>query len=293
MEYAGFYTILDPFKSDNTSGGPQTYKNIIKYVESFGINVKVVTPGDEFINPNEFKFNIYQDLFNDPVGSKWFTPEEYKVLGDSSKRFAVSECGYTACTTSPYADTTFDGTFVQKISRPIFEKSHKIITASPLHSRTISKLMGDLSGDFYAYLAEVDFENFKNTNQERTISVLTVGAMNHWKGTDLCCEKYGEDLVVAGYGDHNVLKNNSKFMGKVKHEDMPQLFNISKTYTHLPRWKEPFSISTAEAFLCGCLVDVNENVGAMSFGKDLSNTEVYVESANDFKQMIKENFIDY
>ena len=290
MSQVGFFTILDPFKSDNTSGGPQAYKNIIRHIESLGYSVNVITPESEYRSPSEFSFNVYQYIFNDPGGSPWFSMDQLREMGSTKTPYMFSECAYTACTTSPYGDTRYKGQDLSPISRNLMIGARRFITASPLHGENISRLIGHDLKNFYHYLCEVDTERFKNLNQDREIEYITVGAMNIWKGTDFVCQKYGRDLTVIGYGHEGLLVNNANFVGKIPHEETHTWYNKSKNFVHLPNWKESFSITTAEASLCGCKVITNENVGANSFNKDLSNPDTYKESGEDFKEMLLNEF---
>ena len=287
MSKAYFYTIIDPLESDNTSGGPQAAKSIISNVENCGYSVEIITPKTSFLEPENSSFNIYHDMFNDPHGSSWFTSDQIRRLKYTSTPFFFSECAYTACTTSPYGDTSFGGQNLIPLTSYLMKKAVKFITASPMHGKTIEGFVGSPLKNIYPYLVEVNTRIFKEKGIKKDIEYLTVGAMNKWKGTDIACKKYGDELVVIGYGDVNLIKNNASFIGKIPNEDLVDWYNRSKNFVHLPTWKESFSITTAEAFLCGCNVIVNENVGAMSFNEDLSNPDTYKKSVSLFKEMVE------
>lgn len=290
MAQVYFYTILDPFESDNTSGGPQAYKNIIKNIEYCGYNVEVITPKNPFKDPNTSSFNVYQDIFNDPFGSPWFEPHQYDQLLNAKPQFIVSECAYTCCTTAPYGDLSQPGTDLTPTSRPFFERAKKVITASPMHGENLAKLLNIDRRNFYDYLVELEVDRFKNEGLDRDIEYLTVGAMNHWKGTDVVCNKFGKDLTVIGYGDASLISSGANFIGKVAHEEMDHWYNRAKNFVHLPQWKESFSITAAEASLCGCNILLNENVGAQSFNEDLSDPTTYIKSGQKLQEMITNEF---
>lgn len=287
-----FYTIINPFDSDNTSGGPQAAKNIIRHIESLGNNVEVVTPLTEFKDPNDSDFNVYQDIFNDPIGSKWFSIDQYSELLNSSKPFAMSECAYTACTTAPYGDEKNPTQNIREFTRPFFVKATKVITASPMHGNEIAKKLGIQTSNFYDYLCEVDTELFRSEGKNRDIENITVGAINYWKGSDTIASVLKEKIHFVGYGEINlILEHGSKYLGKIAHDQMPELYNRSSHFVHLPRWKESFSITACEAALCGCHLLLNDNVGALSFDKDLTSVETYHESGVNFRDMIEKTFV--
>ena len=285
-----FYTILDPSNSDNTSGGPQAANSIIRNVESCGYTVDIITPRTEFKSPSSSAFNIYHDMFNDPDGSPWFNLEQISELSNTKTPYLFSECAYTACNTAPYGDLNYSGQSLIHLSGDIMKNAVKFITASPLHGKTIEGYLGSKLDNLYPYLVEVDFEKFTEKGVQKDIEYITVGAMNPWKGTYDVCEKYGKDLTVVGYGDPSLVNSNANFVGKIPNADLPDWYSRSKNFVHMPRWKESFSITTAEASLCGCNVIVNENVGAMSFNEDLSNPETYLNSVGKFKEMIVKEF---
>ena len=290
MDNVYFYTIIDPSGSDNTSGGPQAANSIIKNVEMCGYNVEIITPQMPFKSPENSAFNIYHDMFNDPLGSPWFSIEQIRELKYTATPYLFSECAYTACNTGPYGDMSHGGENITPFTGELMKRATKFITASPMHGRTIEEFLGTKLNNLYPYLVEVDFNRFKNLSLERDIEYITVGAMNPWKGTSDVCKKYGEKLTVIGYGDHNLVGGDSNFLGKIPNEDLPSWYNRAKNFAHLPRWKESFSITTAEASLCGCNIEVNENVGAVSFNEDLSDPDTYIKSTENFRDMIKKEF---
>jgi glycosyltransferase involved in cell wall biosynthesis len=290
MAHVYFYTVIDPSGSDNTSGGPQAANSIIRNIEACGYEVEIITPRMEFKRPENSAFNVYHDMFNDPGGSPWFNAEEVRLLKYTETPYLFSECAYTACNTAPYGDLSYGGQDLIPLTGDLMKKAVKFITASPLHGATIESYLGSPLKNLYPYLVEVDAAKFKNLNIDRDIEYITVGAMNPWKGTRVACEKYGKDLTVIGYGDDNLIANGSNFVGKIMNNELPSWYNRSKNFVHLPQWKESFSITTAEAYLCGCNVLVNDNVGAMSFNEDLSDPDTYNNSTEKLQKMIAKEF---
>jgi glycosyltransferase involved in cell wall biosynthesis len=291
MSTVGFYTVIDPRSSDNTSGGPQTAKNIIRYIKECGYTVDVITPTLGFVDPSSYTFNVYQDVFNDPDGSPWFAHEQMNEMLHTDIPFLFSECSLTACTTAPYADLKAEGTDISPFSSQFMSKAVKFIVASPKHGIDIENWCDTTFDNIYPYLFEVDTKKFKNLSLSRNIEYLTVGTLNKYKGTDLVIAEYGDmGLKIVGYGETPAHQTKAEYLGKIPNENLPNIYNKSKNFVHFPRCKESFGIAVAEAALCGCNLIVNENVGAMSFGVDLSDPNIYKESADNFRTMIENEF---
>ena len=65
------------------------------------------------------------------------------------------------------------------------------------------------------------------------------------------------------------------YLGPVPYDQVPIYMNRAKNFVFLPRWPEPQGRVVAEAALCGCNIIGNENVGALSFGADLTDPSYY------------------
>lgn len=287
MKQVNFYTIIDPYKKTPfMGGGPETYRQIINNIEECGFKVNLILPSSPWISPEDCNFFILQDIFNDPIGSQWFKNDQYLEFLSSSKPFIFSECAYTACTTEPYAINSYGtisyGSDLSKFSRQFMLKARLVLTTSPLHKSEIETHIGYKLNNAYCYLQEVDTSRFYNQNlKNRDIPYLYAGACTWAKGFDLVVKEYKDKgLFIAG--DIN----------PIPPEKMPEIYNRTKNFVHLPRWKEPFSRTVAEASLCGCKIIGNSNIGAYSYGKDLSNPNIYQESKEDFISIIKKKFCE-
>ena len=284
-----FYTVIDPTGNDGTSGGPQTALNIINNIESLGFSVSICTPGGEFKDPNKSSFNIYHDIFNDPGGSFWFTIDDQSSLLNSKAPYIFSECAYTGCTTKPYGDDLYEISPLSNLTRQFIASAKVSMFASPLHRDEFERFINQPIDNCFLYAREIDTKKFNNLGVDRDIEYFTVGAMNHWKGTDIVVSQYKDQgLHIAGYG--STAFAGVVDLGTVPHDDLPEIYNRTKNFVHLPRWNEAFGRTVAEAALCGCNIIGNENVGALSYGKDLSDPSFYSNSKNLFIQMIKDNF---
>lgn len=282
------YTIIDGSNGDpSNGGGNQTQQNIIDNIKTAGYSVEIVTPKTQFINPDNSNLNIYENIFNDPQGQiGWFTGEQYMELLSTNIPYLFCESGYTAVTTKPYGSKDDDD--IIKLSVKFFLKAKKVILGSPLHQQEIERMIQHMLPRAYLYLREIDTNHFCNKKYDRDIEYLHVGAFNHWKGTDLVLERYNnKGLILAGYGQLPKDIGQAKYIGHIPFEVLPQIYSRAKNYVHIPRWKEIFSRTVAEASLCGCNIISNNNVGALSYKLDLSDPQIYKDSKTQFIDMIK------
>lgn len=286
----GLYTIIDPFKTDKSSGGgSQAAINVIDVFGICGVNVDVITPESQFVEPDKFDVCLYLDIFNDPLGSKWFTMAQYEPLLNTNTPFFVFENAYTCCTTEPYGWTNPEKANLAPFSKRFAIKARKFIFVSPLHKQTTERLLGvTLDHNSYEYFQFIDTELFKTNNKSgRPIKYLYVGAINYYKGIDILCQKYGKELTIAGYGDTNMINNGAQYLGHLKLQDLPQVYNLTQNYVFEPRWKETFSRTVCEAALCGCNILGNSNIGVLSYNRDITNPQTYKDGQEDFIRMLK------
>jgi glycosyltransferase involved in cell wall biosynthesis len=72
-------------------------------------------------------------------------------------------------------------------------------------------------------------------------------------------------FVLAGWTDNHCLNflartvPNVEYIGTIKYEKMPDLYNKYKTFFYTPNLNEPFCRSVAEAISCGMQLISNEN----------------------------------
>ena len=285
-----FYTIIDPTRKGNIGGGETTNKYIIQHLENMGFVVQIITPQTPFLDPDKAELNVYADIFNDPMGKNgWFTGTQYLSLLRTERPFLLSECAYTACTTLPYGfPFEKETTSLSRFSRQFMRRAKRVVLSSPLHKDGVEAFIQYELSNLYLYLREVDCNHFYDRKIERNINYLYVGAINGPKGVDEVMKKFGNDgLVIAGSGSLRIT-DNTQYLGYVDPKVLPILYSRTKNFVHLPKWKEPFGRTCAEAALCGCNLITNDNVGAMSWGKNLADPNIYAESGQAFEEMIKE-----
>lgn len=77
---------------------------------------------------------------------------------------------------------------------------------------------------------------------------------------------YASILSTSPYSEQ--LRDFQKFvlaMPEMNNESLVEYYNMFENFIHLPEWKEPTGRAFMEAYLCGCNVIGNENIGWYSY----------------------------
>lgn len=164
------------------------------------------------------------------------------------------------------------------------------IFLSPLHRKTISRIMGeDTIGAYFELRPTVDTALFKNQRRERDIENLFVGPLNEAKGLSNMRRHFPEGNIVV-IGPEN-MRDDDRFwyrVGQIEYRDMPTFMNRAKNFIFLPRWPEPMGRVVIEAALCGCNLVTNAKVGATSFDFDISDPKNLRGAADEFWERVEE-----
>lgn len=171
----------------------------------------------------------------------------------------------------------------RSLVREMYGRSVLNCFLSPLHRDTIQGLVGD-SAPSYVVRPLMDASAFRNEGRERDIDNLFVGVFGEAKGALRLKELFsqGEKLTVIGKVLDGVDVSFAEHLGFVDYAKLPEYFNRAKRFIFLPRWPEPLGRVVLEAALCGCELVLNENVGAASFGADMSDPSFYADAEEDF-----------
>jgi glycosyltransferase involved in cell wall biosynthesis len=291
---ANIYTIISPLSDDYyLSGGHTTGRDLINALKSAGYYVNVITPNDQFQEPEMADLCIFFDLFNDPQGSKWFSTAEQKQFLNTRTPSVVFECAYTGATPEDYggwrlSDTDkYQPNAIRTFMAALMSKSFANIFLSPLHYHEWCRFIGGVIPNAFNYFQKVDHKIFNNTESERPINVLYVGAITEAKGVVEAQYMFGNNIKFIGRGDLSLI-DPSNYMGTGKPEEVAKAMNSAKFFLHLPNWKEASARTVVEAAMCGCRLLVNENVGACSFGfADIYNPNHGIDSFNQMAQILK------
>lgn len=166
----------------------------------------------------------------------------------------------------------------------LFEKAALAIYLSPLHRRVAESLLtGVHHPPSFIVRPLIDTNRFSNEGCDRDIDYLFVGVIGEAKGLAAMRERFGHtDIHLIGRCAPGVELDFGRYLGPLPYEEIPRYMNRAKQFVFLPRWPEPQGRVVAEAALCGCKIIGNDNIGALSFGADLSDPMFYEGVEEEF-----------
>jgi len=146
----------------------------------------------------------------------------------------------------------------------LFASCVKSIFLSDFHISFFKQKYGDIFKNVEIIYDPIDFHNFRNLNLKREDKILYAGYMHPLKGSfeffDFALSNPNQQFVLAGWTDNNILNHlaksikNIEYLGLIKYEEMPHIYNKYKYMFYNPNLNEPFCRSVAEAVLCGMLI---------------------------------------
>lgn len=165
----------------------------------------------------------------------------------------------------------------------MYRKSLLNVYLSPLHRRTVSKMLGLDRSDDFILRPLIDDRLFYDRGEERDIEYLFVGVICEAKGLDEMRRRFRDaDIHFIGKIARGASLDFGKYIGQLPYEEIPRYMNRAKNFVFLPRWPEPQGRVVVEAALCGCQLMTNENVGALSFDFDIRNPEHFCNADDEF-----------
>lgn len=161
-----------------------------------------------------------------------------------------------------------------EFSRPIFQRSAFNVFLSPVHLENHKK---ELGCDGVAMPLAIDVEKFKANGTPRKPGAAVISNVRNFKSWGILqgfITAHPEmSFEVLTDKDLPVSGENVSARGMVPPEEMPGVLGGYDTLVHLLDGWGAGERVVFEAALCGCRVIANENVGHMSWGKDLNNQE--------------------
>lgn len=160
---------------------------------------------------------------------------------------------------------------------------------SPLHQRITESLLAlQAPPPTYILPPMIDVTRFSNQGLERDIDYLFVGVISEAKGLNAMRERFRDaNIVLVGRCASDAGVDFGTHIAHVPYDEVPRYMNRAKNFVFLPRWPEPQGRVVAEAALCGCNIIGNENVGALSFGTELSEPANYADIEANFWQRVE------
>jgi len=156
----------------------------------------------------------------------------------------------------------------------LFGSTKRTFFLSEYHHHQFIELYGNIFHNVSIITSPIDLDKFKTltSQEERQDAILYIGFLHFLKGTHTffshVLNNPDTQFVMASWGDKNLERTarsfkNVKWLGTVKYDAMPALFNQYKKLYYHPAKFEPFCRSVGEAILCGMDLDVAGNIGAV------------------------------
>lgn len=173
--------------------------------------------------------------------------------------------------------------------KALFQKSQLNVYVSPLHQKTIERVLGFSSiGHSYVLKPLIDSSVFYNRHVDRDIDYLFVGVIGEAKGLSYLREQYRDkNIHFVGKISPGETLDFGTYHGVVPYEKIPEYMNRAKNFVFFPRWPEPQGRVVVEAALCGCNLITNDKVGATSFPFDISEPTNFEAADNEFWEKIE------
>jgi glycosyltransferase involved in cell wall biosynthesis len=165
-------------------------------------------------------------------------------------------------------------------TQDLYRRSRFNLFVSPLHARVVNELVGLSSDRTYVMDPMIDSQLFRESADPiRDIPLLFVGPFNEAKGSETIRRRWPNGEVrIIGPRTPDAARYPG-YVGPLPYSDVRSLMRRTRTFVFHPRWPEPFGRVVAEAALSGCALDTNDQVGALSFGKDLTAQATYAGAA--------------
>jgi glycosyltransferase involved in cell wall biosynthesis len=280
-----FISFLDP--SVHHGGGEQITSALLEEGKRRGhtIHCTFQNPKKEDYN-DAADLNILWDIFNCPEQNNPFNPDWLQHITADTMPYVYGTGGYEdLCTLGtlpchgetdgetcgvPRSHQTFNiggimrphpGKCLAKMRSSLLTGAKLCVFFSELHKEMIEKITGPLPS-LVAIPPVKGLERYTNKNKLRDIELMSYGGQLEYKGFYNILEAYPDKApLFIGGGPPSLpqLFHYGHAVGTVTQEDMPDVLNRVQTFIHMPRWPEPFGITTLQAALCGCEVIENEN----------------------------------
>ena len=279
-----FISHLNPF--EYSGGGEQITRIVIESGRKRGHDINVVSIDKPHLDyRKDAQMNMLWDVFNCPYYEQHF---DFSAILDiaRSKPYILGANGYEdICLlgTVP-CDSLTDGrmcrvdishnTFGEggigrqhpitccAIERSILWKECRFSVFLSKHQLKVYEEILKVVKDPFVMLPPIqDLSSFYDRNLPRDIDVLSYGGHLEYKGFYNIMERFPDGNVsFIGGGDDSLIRKFKfgRLLGKIPYEEMPIVLSRARIFAHLPRWPEPFGMTTLQAYLCGCEMALNK-----------------------------------
>ena len=179
----------------------------------------------------------------------------------------------------------------------LYKEVKHTIFLSPFHKESIEKQIGYKIKNSSLVPSPIDTKRFTLGKEKEDNTVIYTGNICKEKGIEGLIEYALENkhlkFYVIGWGAmvEDVKKiDNIQYLEGMEQEKLVEYYQKCEYFYHRPTWKEPFGRTVVEAYLCGCNLLLNNNVGAISWDWDYSDYNLIqkkVQSQSNFWNIIE------
>lgn len=242
--------IADYFISQHLGGAQQTNDRIIKYGEKHGYEILEITPN-----------NISEAWSTDLLILNNITMFDIEEIKSLIKKIPAIRYEHDE--------------WCSQMHPEIYRKTLLNIFLSPLHFQRCSvNAKRVLKG--ICIPSPIDTKIFNKIDvKKKKDTVIWGGSFAPHKGFDellLYAKNHPEkEISIVSFDfDGRDLPENIKFIGERHGEELAQVYKEAEIFFHHPVL-EPFGRMVMEAYLCDCQLDVNKNIGALSYNWDYND----------------------
>lgn len=179
----------------------------------------------------------------------------------------------------------------------LYEKVKHTIFLSPFHKESVEEEAKIRIKNYSLVPSPIESKKFSPGKNKERNSVLWAGNFCEDKGSKGFLEYVKNNpnfkFYVAGWGaDIPLLEKieNIEYLGELEVNDLIDWYKEVEYFYHRPILKEALGRGVIEAYLCGCNLLLNGNIGAMSWDWDYSNYDEIkknVQSEDKFWKIIE------
>jgi glycosyltransferase involved in cell wall biosynthesis len=266
--------IADFSVKDNKGGAQQTNEVMIKAGRKRGHTIKLATGGSVGDSKQRYDGIIINNITK-------YSEEQIKELVDTGKCIRYEHDHWVA---ENYPE--------------LYKQVKHTIFLSPLHKESIEKKVGYKIENSSLIPSPIDSKRFTTGEEKEPNTAIYTGNICKEKGMEGLIEyaKENEHLkfYVIGWGSMvEDIKgvDNIEYIEGVDQKELVSYYQKCEYFYHKPEWEEPFGRTVIEAYLCGCNLLLNNNVGAISWDWDFSDYDAIkknVQSEDKFWKIIED-----
>lgn len=267
--------IADYSVKQNKGGAQQTNKAMIDYGRSKGHYIKTISGEEEIPDTDKYDLIILNNITK-------FSKEDIEKLVATGKCLRYEHDHWVA---RNYPD--------------LYTKVRKTIFLSPFHRDSIFRTIKCRFENYALVPSPIDTTIFKmSKTPKEPNSVIFVGNLCEDKGSNDIIQ-YAKDnphlkFYAVGWGsavESLKVVENIEYVGELSQKELVKYYQRCEYFYHKPKDCDAFARTVIEAYLCGCNLILNSQVGAVSWDWDFSNyneIKKNVQSQSKFWKVIED-----